>query len=95
MAAWVASLLAFALLTGCSDAPNAGSEGGRGKSATNVPPVDTFDTANAVLEAMAAAYQKTGSYADRGTIRFHAEQEGRTVDETDPFAIAFVRPGKL
>ena len=49
----------------------------------------------AVLEAMAAAYQKTGSYADRGTIRFHAEQEGRTVDETDPFAIAFVRPGKL
>lgn len=55
----------------------------------------TFTTARQLLEATAAAYRNADTYGDQGTIRLYMEQDGRTVDETDPFAIALARPGRL
>ncbi len=54
-----------------------------------------LDSGHGVLKAMAAAYRKADSYADRGIIRVHVDRQGEPVDQTDSFAIAFQRPDKL
>ncbi|MDY0167241.1 MAG: redoxin domain-containing protein [Thermoguttaceae bacterium] len=93
--AWLALLMALALAGGCSkpaeDAPSRST--GESESGGRAP--GTLGTAREVLEAMVGAYRQAGSYADRGTIRFHVVQDGQTTDETDPFEIALQRPDKL
>jgi len=54
-----------------------------------------FDDARQLLEAMVAAYQMASSYSDQGTVRLFAQLEGNTIDETEHFSVALVRPNKL
>jgi len=54
-----------------------------------------FDDARQLLEAMVAAYQMASSYSDQGTVRLFAQLEGKTIDETEHFSVALVRPNKL
>ena len=91
---WPAVLAALVLLGGCSG-PEVDAPSDAAREATDGEEPRTLATARGVLEAMAAEYQKAGSYADQGTIRFYVEQKDQSVDETDAFSIALVRPDKL
>ena len=52
-------------------------------------------TAMEVMRRMAAAYHQASSYADAGTARLLAQSGDRKVDQTEDFAVAFVRPNKI
>ncbi len=88
-------LAAAAFLVGCSKPAADGPHDADQKSAEPGGAVRTPSTAREVLEAMIAAYRNADSYADQGTIRVFVDQAGRTIDETDSFAIALQRPDKL
>ena len=52
-------------------------------------------SAQEVLDAMVAAYQKAESYSDEGEIRLVAVLEDQKRDDPAPFSVAFVRPSKI
>ncbi|MHB1033358.1 MAG: redoxin domain-containing protein [Pirellulales bacterium] len=52
-------------------------------------------TAEELLHAMAAAYQKADSYADSGKIRIRFKQGDQGIVDDRDFSVSFVRPNKL
>ncbi len=55
----------------------------------------SLKTAKEVLEAMVAAYKKAASYADKGTIRIRAVQDGQKADQSFDYSLVLVRPNKI
>jgi outer membrane lipoprotein-sorting protein len=52
-------------------------------------------SAQEVLDAMVAAYQKAETYSDSGEIRLVAELEDQKIDDPAPFSVVLVRPNKI
>ncbi len=52
-------------------------------------------TAEKLLHAMAAAYQKAGSYADAGKIRVRYKVGDQNIVDEPDFSVSFVRPNKM
>jgi outer membrane lipoprotein-sorting protein len=52
-------------------------------------------SAEEVLDAMVAAYQKAETYSDNGEIRLVAEVEDQKIDDPAPFSVTLVRPNRI
>lgn len=99
--AWV---LAAALLVGCGQSGPGGIAGSDGPKGNGDPPkvnqgvvspAAELTSADAVLEAMAAAYRQAKSYRDNGMVQFVLDANEQKDDRTEKFAVRFERPDKL
>ena len=95
VALWTALFATLAFATGCSQPTAEPPDGASERAEGNGEQIAMLKTGRDVLKAVAAAYQAAQTYADRGTMRYLVKQDGLTIDETEPFAIALARPDRL
>jgi hypothetical protein len=83
-------------LSGCTKSEDASKPGADAQKATDENASNKPSTARQVLESMAAAYRKAKTYKDKGMVRLYAQGiNKKTIDDREPFEVAFERPNKF
>ena len=82
--------------SGGSDKTSAAADSAAaGAKSTAAPAAGDLQTAESVLEKMAAAYKDASTYEDRGTLEFRRDPAREQSDTRANFSVAFQRPNKL
>lgn len=79
----------------CSGGPSAGQPSAEATPPGIRLPEKPPTTGRGVLEAMAAAYQSAGRYADAGQLHLYVQQGQQVLDQKVDFAVSFQRPNRL